>query len=276
MKRADQDKIKAFITRKRDRFRPPYGRNVIEQERVSIFIATTNLDDWAKDETGGRRFWPVHSEGTIALDEIGALRDHLWAEAVARFRADEQRWLTDYEAELAREEVASRYVGDPWETPISEAIRDRAEVTCEDLLTNVLHVERARQRQGDQLRVGRILKRLGRIKQRVRREGVRITLYVLPTKVPTPGHGLSTSMEGSVARDFAIIAASYDGCPRCPCKNLGAHEIGLRPVQSWLKTVWTPWTALKPLHSCECRLWTLAPASTEQPRACGTSRPIRN
>jgi hypothetical protein len=95
-------------------------------------------------------------------------------------------------AELAREEVASRYVGDPWETAISRAIKDRAEVTCEDLLTNVLNVERARQRQVDQLRVGRILKRLGLIKQRVRREGVRIIIYTLPPEVTTLGHGPAT------------------------------------------------------------------------------------
>jgi predicted P-loop ATPase len=119
MKRADQDKIEAFITRKRDRFRPPYGRNVIEQERASIFIAMTNLDDWTKDETGGRRFWPVHSEATIDFDEIAALRDQLWTEAVECYRADEHWWFTDDEAELAREELPTRYVGDPWDTPIS-------------------------------------------------------------------------------------------------------------------------------------------------------------
>ena len=36
MKRADIDKVKAFITRKVDRFRPPYGKNVIEAPRASI------------------------------------------------------------------------------------------------------------------------------------------------------------------------------------------------------------------------------------------------
>jgi len=65
-------------------------------------------------------------------------------------------------------------------------------VTCEHLLTNVLNVERARQRQGDLLRVGRILKRLGWVKQRVRREGDRVIVYTRPVNLATPGQGLAT------------------------------------------------------------------------------------
>jgi hypothetical protein len=62
-------------------------------------------------------------------------------------------------------------------------------VTCEELLTNILFVERARQTQADQGRVVRILKRLGWVKQRVRRKGVRRTVYNPPTKLAMPGHG---------------------------------------------------------------------------------------
>jgi len=192
MKRADVDRVKAFISRKVDRFRPPYGKNVIEAARSSVMVATTNLDDWSKDETGGRRFWPVQCEGTIDLDRIVAARDQIWAEAVAHYRAGEQWWLTDDLAELAREEVAARYLGDPWENPILEAIGGKTEVTVEDLLTTVLEVKRAQQKQGDQLRVGRILKRHGWAKQRVRRGGLRVFVYTLAPKATTAGQGLST------------------------------------------------------------------------------------
>ena len=41
MNRADIDKVKAFITRKVDRFRPSYGRRVIEVPRQSIFIGSS-------------------------------------------------------------------------------------------------------------------------------------------------------------------------------------------------------------------------------------------
>ena len=192
MKRADIDKVKAFITRKVDRFRPPYGKNVIEAARSSIIVATTNLDDWSKDDTGGRRFWSVQCDGAIDLDGIAAVRDQIWAEAVARYRAGEQWWLSDDEAELARDEVAARYLGDPWESPILQDIENKAEVTVEYLLTNVLAVQRARQTQSHQVRVGRILRRYGWVKQRVRRGAARIFVYTLAPNVATAGHGLST------------------------------------------------------------------------------------
>jgi predicted P-loop ATPase len=109
MKKTDVDKVKAFISRKVDRFRPPYGKNVIEAPRSSILVATTNLDDWSRDETGGRRFWPIQCKNEIDLDRIVSLRDQIWAEAVAHYRAGEPWWLTEDLAELAREEVAAQW-----------------------------------------------------------------------------------------------------------------------------------------------------------------------
>ena len=63
MTRGDIEKVKAFITRKVDRFRPSYGRRVIEVPRQAILIGSTNLDIYLKDETGGRRYWPILCEG---------------------------------------------------------------------------------------------------------------------------------------------------------------------------------------------------------------------
>jgi predicted P-loop ATPase len=81
MSRSEVSRIKAFISRSTDRFRPPYGSRVIESPRSCVFWGTTNSDAYLKDETGGRRFWPIKA-GRINIDALAAARDQLWAENV--------------------------------------------------------------------------------------------------------------------------------------------------------------------------------------------------
>src|ERR1700722_16714651 len=95
MMRAEIERVKAFITRSVDRFRPSYGRRVIEVPRQSVLIGTTNTDTYLKDETGGRRFWPVRCRDKIDLKKIERDKDQLWAEAVALFDAGTPWWFTD-------------------------------------------------------------------------------------------------------------------------------------------------------------------------------------
>jgi predicted P-loop ATPase len=59
MSRADVSKIKGFISRTTDRFRPSYEKRVIESRRQCVFAGSVNHCAYLRDETGGRRFWPV-------------------------------------------------------------------------------------------------------------------------------------------------------------------------------------------------------------------------
>jgi predicted P-loop ATPase len=59
MSRTDVSKVKGFISRTTDRFRPPYGKRLIESPRQCVFAGSVNHSTYLRDETGGRRFWPV-------------------------------------------------------------------------------------------------------------------------------------------------------------------------------------------------------------------------
>lgn len=81
MSKAESTAIKAFVTSVEDRFRPPYGSRMVKMPRRAVLAGTTNSDQFLKDATGDRRFWPVHV-AEIRVDLLRACRDQLFAEAL--------------------------------------------------------------------------------------------------------------------------------------------------------------------------------------------------
>ena len=68
MKKADIDKVKAFISRQDDKYRASFGRRVTPHPRQCIFFGTTNSQNgYLRDITGNRRFWTVKTPGTGRL-----------------------------------------------------------------------------------------------------------------------------------------------------------------------------------------------------------------
>lgn len=88
---AQMERVKSVITTRNDRFRGSYDHRPSNHPRQCVFAGTTNRDDWGHDETGLRRFWPVNVR-SIELEELGSVRDDLFAEAVWRYRHDESWW----------------------------------------------------------------------------------------------------------------------------------------------------------------------------------------
>lgn len=129
MGKAEVTRIKSFITRRVDRFRPAYGRWAVDSQRQCVFAGTTNADVYLKDETGGRRFWPVRI-GAVDLDGIRRERDQIWAEAVARHAAGERWWLESKELiAAAGSEQRARFVEDVWQDEIERMLIGTSEVT---------------------------------------------------------------------------------------------------------------------------------------------------
>lgn len=116
LSKAGVESMKAFVSRATDRVRRPYGALVEDLQRQCIFMGTTNCDDYLKDDTGNRRYWPVEVNvtGPIDLDRLVADRDQLWAEASAREASGESLVLPPELWEDAAAEQADRTVADPW------------------------------------------------------------------------------------------------------------------------------------------------------------------
>src|SRR5512132_1741296 len=89
---AEVARIKAFMSRTTDRFRPPYGMRLVESQRQCVFAGTVNHGTYLRDETGGRRFWPIRC-GRIDVEALARDRDQLWAEARLKFDGGTLWWL---------------------------------------------------------------------------------------------------------------------------------------------------------------------------------------
>jgi predicted P-loop ATPase len=179
------ERVKAYISRQVDHYRPSYGRRSIDVPRQCAFIGTTNDTEYLSDPTGGRRFWPVTCT-TIDVDAIARDRGQLWAEAVAAYHAGEPWWLEDAELRRAAEvEQEARRIEDPWEaiiapwleSPKTQPDRDgyRAPIDLEDgrvtvtqILEHAIGQPAARQSKSDQMRVGKVLRLLGWTKRQTR------------------------------------------------------------------------------------------------------------
>jgi predicted P-loop ATPase len=158
MRSAETTRIKAFLSRQVDRFRPPYARCEVEVPRSCIFVGTTNATDYLSDGTGGRRFWPVAVRSTIHPSAID--RDQVWAEADIRFRAGEAWHLPDDLGDTTAEHQAARFIGDPWEDALRRELAGQARVTVPECL-GLLQIAPKDQRHVDSRRIAAVLRRLG-------------------------------------------------------------------------------------------------------------------
>ncbi len=169
--RAESSRSKGFFSRETDRYRNPYGRKPVNVPRQCVFAGSVNHGTYLKDDTGNRRYFPVTVE-YIALDELAADKDQLWAEALVEYRKGTPWWLRAAETRLFEDEQDSRYIGDAYEDRITFWLDDvdtdglRMEVTTGQLLGKALGMEISKWSIAEQQRVGRIMARLPNWKRR--------------------------------------------------------------------------------------------------------------
>lgn len=179
MKKAEIDTLKLFMSRRMDRYRPPYGRAVIDQPRNCFFIGTVNGDSYLRDESGARRFWPVAC-GKLDLEGLESARDQLYAEALYLFENGAQWWLEGEVLEEAEGEQDARYDADVWAERISRWIEGREEVYIDEVLLGAIDKAPSQWTDTDKKRVARVLQFL-RWRRRYRGpRGARRWVYIPP------------------------------------------------------------------------------------------------
>jgi predicted P-loop ATPase len=172
--RAEMETVKSYITRRVDRFRPPFERRPADFPRRCVFAGSVNLETFLADETGGRRWWVVTCNlPLVDIAKLESERDQIWAEARVRYELREPHWLDTPELlALAKEEVDKYFERDPWDEMVWAYVRAERQrwmdggnppgefsISCEDVLGGALKKERSSWQMQDKRRVGRILRR---------------------------------------------------------------------------------------------------------------------
>jgi putative DNA primase/helicase len=200
--RAEVSRIKAFLTRTTDRYRPPYERYIITVPRQCVFAGSVNPDTYLRDETGNRRFWPVHC-GPIDLAALERDRDQLWAEAMKLYRDGAIWWLEEPRLiAAAKTEQDRRYQTDAWDARIDrwlafelrrvnhgygnyddwreeevERASPLTDVSVGEVLEGALAIEPGRWTKADQMRIGAYLKTRRWVRYQARKGQVREWRY---------------------------------------------------------------------------------------------------
>jgi predicted P-loop ATPase len=126
---ADVETLKAFITRRVEIYTPKYGRKERREPRQCLFIGTTNTDDWNRDDTGGRRFWPVRVVH-VDLAWLDEYRDQLFAEAREAYEAGEPHWPDrNFERRVIAPHQEKRQAFDNWTDRVLEVASSLPTVT---------------------------------------------------------------------------------------------------------------------------------------------------
>lgn len=166
----DAETIKAFITRTHEKWVPKYVEAATTYPRRLLFIGTTNQTEILADETGNRRWLPIHvgHNNNIDVDGIKFDRDQLWAEGKELFKEHGVMWRGVQE--LASPEHEKYKFVDNWEDKISDWLdtigvdgvhpKDK-ELRLSDILSEAIGMEIKHVKRTDQMRAAKVMKSLG-------------------------------------------------------------------------------------------------------------------
>jgi putative DNA primase/helicase len=157
----EASRIKSLLSSQNDHYRGSYGVYAHGHPRQTVFVGSTNKENFLVDDTGNRRFWPI----LIHAIDLAALRadvEQLWGEAVSLYNAKEPWYLSRDLAIKQAEEAKEYMVTDPWDAPISRYLSGKSTVTTTDVLEYGLDIaDRTRWTPQAESRVASVLRQAG-------------------------------------------------------------------------------------------------------------------
>lgn len=124
--RSEANIAKQFLSRTVDVYREPYGRHTREFPRKCVIFGSTNDDEFLRDSTGDRRFWPVTLKDPAGKKnvfvDLPAEVEQVWAEAVTCWQLGEPLYLSPELEAMAKVQQTRYKVGNVKEGLIQDFV----------------------------------------------------------------------------------------------------------------------------------------------------------
>lgn len=170
--------IKAFVARTQENWVPKYKEHATIYERRSVFLATTNDDEFLADSTGNRRWLPFEVLRIADVEAIERDRAQLWAEGKALFEKSGVHYRRA--EELARDEHDKYTIKDSWVEDIGDWLYkaegldgvsdrpiDREFLSTKEVAWEVFGLEPRAIRRLEDMRISEGLKKHGYVSKRL-------------------------------------------------------------------------------------------------------------
>jgi predicted P-loop ATPase len=157
---ADQDRVKAFITRRHEKWVPKYREFATSYPRRFVIIGTTNDEEFLPPDEEHRRWLPLHTS-SVNVAALKQDKSQLWAEALIRWQVEGIIWRPlEILAAPARAAAAG---DDAWTEQVADYVFARPGdlIRLHDVAINAIGLDHRTITRAQELRIGRILRALG-------------------------------------------------------------------------------------------------------------------
>lgn len=105
MNKQETNAVKQFLSKTDDIYRASYGRHAERYLRRCVFFGASNEQEFLKDKTGNRRFWPmdtgIYPAEKSIWDDLPGEVDQIWAEAYMYWMLGEPLHMSKEKEKLA-------------------------------------------------------------------------------------------------------------------------------------------------------------------------------
>ena len=225
----DAGRLKSVITSAIDTIRLPYAKNTEKKPRDSIFVGSSNRDDFLKDQTGNRRFLiipcpqdPAKGE-FIDIKKLSGDRDKIWKAAIIGYRSGERAYL-EWEMQYKSEEQNKNFRDEhPWGEAIERWLitNNMKEVTTEQIMSYALEISVDRHTMKDKKIVAELLKEQGWIQSKNPKQigDTRKRVWTKGPQVQGTGQGTDPTQDVEIAAK--TVEASVDSAGEITSINTG-------------------------------------------------------